>query len=771
MLPKRALWRTKKRALLWALCLLLMTAGALWLSRSTQINASILAMLPRSEQHSALSQQLQDGFLQRLDRQVIFLVKADQTQLPLLEDFAQALEQSGLFARLDAALSPEFMQHYGRELLAWRASFIDDQLRAKLSAEDGKARAEEVTAALFSAFAGLSGAELARDPLLLLRGYAQNAGSGSGNRMAPQDGWLTVLAGDGTPYRFIRGELKSSGFSLQDNERTAAEITAIADSFQAQGLEILRRGTVFYSARAAAAAQSDITVLGSISVLLVFVLIAAVFRSLLPLLLVLLSCAGGAVCALFAVLLIFPEVHLMTLILSVSIVGISVDYSLYYLTARLTDGAEESPEATLERLQKPLLLALGSTLCAYLALCLAPFGAIRQMAVFAMAGLCGAFMTVCCFHPYLSAALKPRPLPARPAIALLLCGQKLSLRCRLVIFALILGVCALGISHSRFGNDLHAFQSLPEDLAAMDHKIVSLTGQSADQKWVALSAADDETLLGQLASVRTALDTAVSSGLLGAYQTIRLNSRAVQEQDFALVRRAAHTTRERLRQFGAVLPEDPYADLQPLTLERFMHSPLASGFELLYLQTAQECAVLVALSELQDPTAVRSLLQQAAPGAVLIDRKADFDELFGFFSRLIVIMLSAALLLIFSICALRRGLQSAVLFTGPCLCALGAALALPGLIGFALNFFNLLAAIPVLGMGLNYTIFSANPRSSSSTSALAVVLAMLTSLLTLGILVLSSTAAVAAFGLSLSAGLAAALLLAPLSRKGESHAA
>lgn len=74
-------------------------------------------------------------------------------------------------------------------------------------------------------------------------------------------------------------------------------------------------------------------------------------------------------------------------------------------------------------------------------------------------------------------------------------------------------------------------------------------------------------------------------------------------------------------------------------------------------------------------------------------------------------------------------------------------------------------------MGLNYTIFSANLRGSSSTAALAVVLAMLTSLLTLGILVLSRTAAVAAFGLSLSSGLAAALLLAPLARKGEHHEA
>lgn len=770
MLPKRVSSRTKTRALLWALCLMLMTAGSLWLSRSTTLNASILAMLPRSE-HSALSPRLQDGFLQRLDRQVIFLVGAEQARLPELAAFTQELRHSGIFTRLDAELSPEFMQNYGRELFASRASFIDDQLRAQINADEGRARAEEVAAALFSAFAGLSGVELSRDPLLLLRAYAQQAGQGSLGRLTPQDGYLTVRAADGTPYRFIRGEIAGSGFSLADNERIAAEITAIAERFHSRGLEILWRGTVFYSARAAAGAQSDISVLGTASVLLVFILISCVFRSLLPLLLVLLSCAGGAICALFIVLLIFPEVHLMTLVLAVSIVGISVDYSLYYLTARLTDAAGESPEDTMARLQKPLTLALVSTLCAYLALCLAPFGAIRQMAVFAMAGLFGAFMTVCCFHPLLSASLRPRPLPAGPAISLLLCGQKLSLRRRLGIFALVLGLSGVILSQSRFGNDLHAFQSMPEDLAAMDQQIVSLTGQSADQKWVALSAPDDESLLCRLAAVRAALDSAVAAEQLGSYQTILLNSTALQEQDFASIRTAARTTADLLQQFGAALPEEPYADLKPLTLEHFLAGPLASGFELLYLKTKDECAVLAALSDLKDPAAVRAAVQQAVPEAVLIDRKADFDELFSFFSRLIVLMPAAALLLIFTICALRRGLGSAVLFTGPCLCALAVSLALPGLIGYELNFFNLLALIPVLGMGLNYTIFSANPRGSISTAALAVVLAMLTSLLTLGILVLSRTAAVAAFGLSLSSGLAAALLLAPLARKGEHHEA
>jgi predicted exporter len=39
-------------------------------------------------------------------------------------------------------------------------------------------------------------------------------------------------------------------------------------------------------------------------------------------------------------LLLFGELHLMTLVMSMSIIGISADYTLYYLTERMVHGAE-----------------------------------------------------------------------------------------------------------------------------------------------------------------------------------------------------------------------------------------------------------------------------------------------------------------------------------------------------------------------------------------------------------------------------------------------
>jgi predicted exporter len=88
-----------------------------------------------------------------------------------------------------------------------------------------------------------------------------------------------------------------------------------------------------------------------------------------------------------------------------------------------------------------------------------------------------------------------------------------------------------------------------------------------------------------------------------------------------------------------------------------------------------------------------------------------------------------------------------------------AALALSG---HSLNLFSLLALVLVLGIGINYTLFFTNPRGTPTTSMLAIFMAVVTTQLTFGMLVFSSTQAISSFGIVLSAGIFTAFLLSPL---------
>ena len=111
---------------------------------------------------------------------------------------------------------------------------------------------------------------------------------------------------------------------------------------------------------------------------------------------------------------------------------------------------------------------------------------------------------------------------------------------------------------------------------------------------------------------------------------------------------------------------------------------------------------------------------------------------------------------------LRLGVKRGLLNVVPSLLSLGGGLAALAFSGHDLNLFSLLALVLVLGIGINYTLFFSNPRGTPLTSMLAVSVALLTTLLTLGMLVFSQTQAISSFGIVLSCGIFCAFLTAPL---------
>ena len=110
------------------------------------------------------------------------------------------------------------------------------------------------------------------------------------------------------------------------------------------------------------------------------------FRSLRPILLVAASLLVGCAAALSVTAMVFGKVHLLTLIFGASLVGVAEDYGIHWFASR--QGRPASQRWSLLRHLLPgLWLALLTSALAYLALGLAPFPGLRQMALFSVTGL------------------------------------------------------------------------------------------------------------------------------------------------------------------------------------------------------------------------------------------------------------------------------------------------------------------------------------------------------------------------------------------------
>lgn len=751
----------RRAAVAWLLVCLLFAATLLSLLPGARINSSVLALLPQQTLGN-IPPALNEGFMQRLDRQVVWLVSSGKQPDPrVAESWLAALRQSEALSDIKGPMDSVEQQAWGEFFYRHRNGNLDAQTRSRL-ANGGEAQAQWILAQLYSAFSGVSGKELQNDPLMLVRG-AQLALAQNASRLRLMNGWLVAQDDQQHYWYLLHGELAGSSFDMQRTHQAVTEFAEQERALKARypQAQVLSRGTLFYSDYASQQAKQDVSTLGLATVLGVMLLIVGVFRSLRPLLLCLLSVGIGALAGCVATLLIFGELHLMTLVMSVSIIGISADYTLYYLTERMVHGAEASPWQSLLKVRNALLLALATTVAAYLIMMLAPFPGIRQMAVFAAVGLSASCLTVMCWQPWLCRGLPVRPVPAMTLLLRWLAAWRRNKALRRGL-PLLLALLALGgLAKLRVNDDISQLQALPAGILAQEKAITALTGQGVDQKWFVVYGPTPQATLERLEAFTPTLEIAQQQGLIKHYRTIPLNSLARQQQDLALLRAAVPAVKATLASAGLTQSE-PDTRAMPVTLESWLASPASEGWRLMWLTLPDGTSgVLVPVDGVRESAALEQL---ATPqhGVAWVDRKAAFDSLFALYRTVLAGLLAIALGVIAAGAVLRLGWRQGLISLTPSVLSLACALSVLAYTGHALNLFSLLALVLVLGVGINYTLFFSNPRGTPLTSLLAIILAMLTTLLTLGMLLFSATQAISSFGIVLCSGIFIAFLLSPL---------
>ena len=757
-LPHR---KSLRPALLWATVCLILLGVLLTLLPGARLNSSVLAMLPK-QTLGAIPPALNDGFMQRLDRQLVWLVSPGKKPDPrVAQQWLELLQRSQALNVVKGPMDAAGQKAWGDFFWQHRNGLIDPATRARLQ-HGGEMQAQWILSQLYSAFSGVSGKELQNDPLMLMRG-SQLALAQNGQKMQLMDGWLVTKDDAGNYWYLLHGELAGSSFDMQQTHRLVTTLKVLEETLKTHSpqAQLLSRGTVFYSDYASQQARRDISTLGVATVLGVILLIVAVFRSVRPLLLSMLSIAIGALAGTVFTLLLFGELHLMTLVMSMSIIGISADYTLYYLTERMVHGADDSPWQSLSKVRNALLLALLTTVVAYLMMMLAPFPGIRQMAVFAAAGLSASCLTVIFWHPWLCHRMPVRPIPAKGFMLRWLNAWRSSKTLSVGLPLALALISAIGIGSLRVDDDIAQLQALPKDILAQEKTITALTGQSVDQKWFVVYGASAQQTLERLEAFTPALAQAQKAGDMAHWRTLPLNSLARQKSDLQLLHNAAPAVTTMLKSAG-LNSVTPNLDAMPVSVEAWLASPVSEGWRLLWLTLPNgESGVLVPVDGVKNSAALGKLAA-SHEGVAWVDRKASFDSLFALYRSLLTGLLFVALAVIACGAMVRLGWRKGAISLVPSLLSLSCGLAALAVAGHPVNLFSLLALVLVLGIGINYTLFFSNPRGTPLTAMLAITLAMMTTLLTLGMLVFSTTQAISSFGIVLVSGIFTAFLLAPL---------
>jgi predicted exporter len=616
---------------------------------------------------------------------------------------------------------------------------------------------------LYSPF-GAAG-DLATDPFFLFADSLQ-ALQPAGSALQLEDGHLWAQR-EGRHYVLAMANLVSPSLSIGEQEELATYINSTLAEMQAEQpqLDVLKTGFSFYAHHATQSAKSEISTIGVGSLIGLLLLVLSTFRSLRPLTLIVLSILAGCAIALAITLSVFGFVHLFTLVFGASLIGVSVDYSFHYIADDAFGDDAWTPAAGLRNIFPGITLGLATSILAYLALTVAPFPGLQQLAVFSSAGLIGAYLTLIA----MTHLLRKRFVLHRQSIVLHFATRYLQAwRARsrgaqaivAVALVVLIGVGALRLD---VNDDVRMLQSQPPELARQESVIQEMLGIAQAGTFLLVSGDDDESLLREEERIRVRLDEMIGEGLLDSYQAVSRWVPSLDRQEKSVRAWNELMTSRLLTYFETIEvdEEDAAQALVNLTVasptldvQAWLQHPASAQFRNLWLDTeGPGSASIILLFGVDD---VDTLSEFS-----VINKGRELSVLFGEYRTRVVQMLAAAYVLILLGLAWRYGLRRAAAVLAPPVLAGLLALALVSLGGGALNLFNFLALILVLGIGIDFTIFVAESRHDLASTMFAITLSALTTILSFGLLSLSSTFAVHSFGITVLIGIACAYLLCP----------
>jgi hypothetical protein len=213
-------------------------------------------------------------------------------------------------------------------------------------------------------------------------------------------------------------------------------------------------------------------------------------------------------------------------------------------------------------------------------------------------------------------------------------------------------------------------------------------------------------------------------------------------------------------------PETPNDKTPPLTIAdaKKLGNPPAFLSALLLDDTGGEVTHMVSLDAVTQPEALAAAAADLQ-GVRFVDPASDFSRLLGKYRSRAIRLLTLSAVLMTPLLIWRYGFWKGLWVMVPPLLAVILAPALRGLAGGSFTFFDAMALVLVLSIGVDYAVFCAeSTEERKSVTILAVTMAACTALLSFGLLALSKVAAVHNFGATMTLGILLSFLFAPLAR-------
>lgn len=681
--------------------------------------------------------------------------------IKLNADEQRLIEQSKAKLSLEfLALSDDFTLLQDFEKLATQSKIFE---KIQLNLQDSNTSLSEISQlklATFNNFKNYLGKDFNTSKKLLQQGIEALFSPFSIRFDTMQNDFLNISAYSSLLHKnHFQIELEKSALFVQENDKKYYFAKAtLKKEFDRKALiklietlekkaEIQKATLYFHSgaifeAKAKLEGEKEGIVMGFLSLCLLGLLVFFAFgkwRFLRLLFIVAFSFLGGLSGALFC----FDKVHFLSLVISTSLIGLVLDFSLHYIASNSKDKKE---------IFKIFLIGFVITSSGYALFLFANSLFLKQIAIISIFALFSSFVATYFWLPYLlkNDDLVPKKLFRICLYFYLYFLRKIRFKF-LFIFALLLCLIFLSfIKNLHFSDDIKSYSHLDEKALSQSKKVLELLHFDTQTNLLLMSGnLDDEARL---------INALKEKNLIQDYEGLSKYFLSIQRQNElknALI--SLLESKETLKFYTPFGFDEnalekfanAYKKIPILSEKELLQNPLVKDLE--HFLFDENLRVL----SLKNPTIndeFFTLLSAHKASFMnfnhILNQSINTIKYQAFILKLIGFALAFVVLFAFF------GVKKAALFCAFILFALCFTLDILLLLGQELNIFVLFGLILASAVGVDYFIFAQNTKLSRSKRVLSIVLCAVTSIISFAFLSLSKTPAVANFGLSVSLSLA-----------------
>lgn len=460
-------------------------------------------------------------------------------------------------------------------------------------------------------------------------------------------------------------------------------------------------------------------------------------------------------CGLSGALLAFAHLHILSIVISTSLVGLIIDFAIHWLAKERYKVVSPSSIFSVRRI---FLLGLFITTSGYGLFLLSPMPFLHQVAVISIFALVGAFFASFFLLPQIlqGSVFVSKHAFRKPFLSLIKIAKPFFRKYIFWLAPFVVLFASVLLLHTDTQDDISKYSSLPKH-SLQELQDFARISDTSTQKFILLESGDialERRLMNDIKDFIDRYDGLSTLLLSPKEQQEIIDSFKQASKDkniLGLYENLGFEKSQILEAFEKV------ASLQPLSLEQILSTKLGSDFARFIISAnpslhPQSYISFPHFKPLNQTDELEAIL--AKYNASLIDFPKSINESFSAIKFNAIWLKIFGYILAFIALSVAFGLKKSAMMMSVVLLSTLASLGIVLAFGIGFNIFVAFGLIISSAVGIDYVLLAQNHSLSPKERVFGIALASLTSIISFCLLSLSHTQAVVAFGLSATLGMA-----------------